>query len=154
MKLQILDIAERSKWDDEVLGHWEEDFRWLEELQGRGVTTFNGFWPTTTGSKEELRREIVSFYNIVESDYVEDVSEEFDRLIEIASQKERYRLLADKEEELMVSSLLLFFTCSGSNKSLPEKPFNLFLNTLYCRHLFRMHVHFEISLLHIRGTSE
>ncbi len=121
MKLQILDIAERSKWDDEVLGHWEEDFRWLEALQGRGVTNFNGFWPTTIGSKEELRREIVSFYNIIESDHVEDVSEEFDCLIEIASQKERYRLLADKEAELMVSSLLLFFTCSRSYKSLPEK---------------------------------
>ncbi len=113
MKMHILDIGERSKWDDEVLGHWEKDFRWLEELQGRVVTHFDGFGLTTTGSKEDLRREIVSFYNIIESDHVEDLSEEFDRLIEIASQKERYRLLADKEEELMVSSCLLFFTCSG-----------------------------------------
>ncbi len=68
-----------------------------------------------------MRREIVSFYNIIESDHVDDVSEEFDRLIEIASQKERYRLLADKEEELIVSSLLLFFTCSGSYKSLTTR---------------------------------
>ncbi len=114
MKLQILDIAQRSKWDDEVLGHWEKDFRYLEELQVRGVTNFNGFWPTTTGSKEDLRREIISFYNIIESDHEEDMSEEFDRLIEIASQKDRYRLLADKEEELMVSSF-----------------FNSFLNTKF-----------------------
>jgi hypothetical protein len=113
MKLQILDIAERSKCDDEVLDHWVKDFRWLEELQGRGVTNYNGFWPTITGSKEDLRREIVSFYNIIESDHVEDMSEEFDRLIEIVSQKERDRLLADKEEELMVSRFLLFFICSG-----------------------------------------
>ena len=117
MKLQILDVVERSKWDDEVLGHWEKDFRWLEELQGRGVTNFNGFWPSTTGSKEDLRREIVSFYNIIESDHVEDVSEEFDRLIEIASQKERYRLLADKEEELVVSSFFLIFHLFGIHES-------------------------------------
>jgi len=43
MKMQILDIDERSKWDDEVVGHWEKDFRMLGELQGRGVTIFNGF---------------------------------------------------------------------------------------------------------------
>ena len=85
MKLQILDIAERSKWDGEVVGHWKKNVRWLEELQGCGATNFNGFCSTTTGSKEDLRREIVvSFYNIIESDRIEDMSEQFYRLIDIA----------------------------------------------------------------------
>ena len=41
--MQIFDIDERSKWDDEVVGHWEKDYRMLEELQGRDVTNFDGF---------------------------------------------------------------------------------------------------------------
>jgi hypothetical protein len=48
------------------------------------------------------------FCNNIESNHVEDLTEEFDRLIEIASQKERYRLLADKEEKLMMSSFFYF----------------------------------------------
>jgi hypothetical protein len=33
MKIQILDIVERSKWDDEVVGHWEKTSECLKNYK-------------------------------------------------------------------------------------------------------------------------
>jgi hypothetical protein len=90
--------------DDGVVGHCGKYFRMLEELQERGVTNFNGFWPTTTGLKEDLQRDIKSFYNIIDAQRLEDLIVEYDLSIERATKKEIYPFLADKEEELIVSS--------------------------------------------------
>ena len=108
MKQQVLDIAERSKWNDEVVGQWEKDFKWLDELQSRGVTNFEGFWPAdSNGSKEALQQEIRSFFEInSDFDDLPDLVADFDYEIEQAAQKERFILLAEKEEALKVSFVL------------------------------------------------
>lgn len=103
MKQEIYNLARRAGWSDDILIKWASDFDWLDKLQRREASEFEGFWPEDYRDtcRINLGGKIRDFYGII-STTSESLVPDVDGEIAQASQESKFKLLAELREQLKV----------------------------------------------------